>query len=103
MGVTYALGMILLIRICLDIMLNHLILRRHRHAISFTASRLAEPPSRDDAGAGSPRRSLLLWRALAHRARARRTRRGSYHAVLGGSGVLDDGTGGPPLRLVPGD
>ena len=26
-----------------------------------------------------------------------------YHAVLGGSGVLDDGTGGPPLRLVPGD
>jgi AraC family transcriptional regulator, activator of mtrCDE len=26
-----------------------------------------------------------------------------YHVVLGGSAVLDDGAGGPPLRLVAGD
>jgi AraC family transcriptional activator of mtrCDE len=78
-------------------------LDRLKLMLVYMRHRLAQPTFRDDAGARSARSALRLrppWRIDQGPREASEV---PYHAVVGGSAVLDDPAGGRPLKLKAGD
>jgi Cupin len=78
-------------------------LRRLKLGSTYARHRLAQPTFRNDAGARPAQFALLLCRAWRIHRGPSETSEIPYHAVVGGSAVLEDPAGRRPLQLKVGD